>query len=84
MITVDLRKQRLTIEELFQAADLEAVLIVTGDGQEYFLEAAGEFDQEVAELGRSEKFMRFLSERRQAGGRIPLAEVEKQLKSLSE
>lgn len=84
MITLDLRKQRITVEELFQAADLDAVLIVTGDGQEYPLESAGEFDQEVAELGRSEKFMQFLSERRQPVRRIPLEEVEKQLKPLPE
>jgi hypothetical protein len=84
MITLDLRKQRITVEELFRAADTDSVLIVTDNGHEYLLETAGDFDREIAELGGSEKFMQFLSERRREQGRIPLAEVEGELKPLSE
>jgi hypothetical protein len=82
MITLDLRKQPLTLKEIFQAARVESVLIVTDEGQEYILEAADEFDREVAQLGKSEAFMHFLAERRQEPGRIPLDEIEKRLKPL--
>jgi hypothetical protein len=83
MITLDLRNHQITLEELFRAARSESVLIVTNEGQEYILEAADEFDREVAELGRSEKFMNFLAERRKESGRIPLEEIERRLKPLS-
>jgi hypothetical protein len=82
MITLDLRHQQITLEELFRAARSESVLIVTDEGQEYILEAADEFDREVAELGRSEKFMDFLAQRRKESGRIPLEEIERRLKPL--
>jgi hypothetical protein len=82
MITLDLRHKQMTLEELFRAARSESLLIVTDDGQEYILEAADEFDREVAELGRSEKFMNFLAERRKETGRIPLEEIERRLKPL--
>lgn len=82
MITLDLRHQQITLEELFRAARSESILIVTDEGQEYILEAADEFDREVAELGRSEKFMNFLAERRKESGRIPLEEIERRLKPL--
>jgi hypothetical protein len=82
MITLDLRNRQITLEELFRAARSESVLIVTDEGQEYILEAADEFDHEVAELGRSEKFMNFLAERRKESGRIPLEDIERRLKPL--
>ena len=82
MITLDLRKQDITFEELFRVADSDSVLIVTRDGQEYILESANEFEQEVARLGQSEKFMNFLAERRKDSRRIPIEEVERRLKPL--
>ena len=82
MITLNLRERQITLEELFRAARSESVLIVTDEGQEYILEAADEFDREVAELGRSEKFRNFLAERRKESGRIPLEEIERRLKPL--
>jgi hypothetical protein len=83
MITLDLRNQQVTLEELFRVARSESVLIVTDEGQEYILEAADEFDREVAELGRSQKFMDFLAQRRNEAGRIPLEEIERRLKPLN-
>ena len=84
MITLDLRQQQITLEELFRVARSQSVLIVTDEGDEYILEAADEFNREVAELGRSEKFMNFLAERRKEAGRIPLEEIERRLKPLPE
>lgn len=82
MMIFDLRHQQITLEELFRAARSESILIVTNEGQEYILEAADEFDHEVAQLGKSEQFMDFLAERRKEAGRIPLADIEKRLKPL--
>jgi len=41
----------------------KSVLLVSKDGATFVLEEADEFDREVAELGSSEKFMRFLRKR---------------------
>lgn len=83
MITFDLRQCQITLEELFRAARSESVLIVTEEGQRYILEAADEFDREVAELGRSREFMDFLAERRKEAGRLSLEEIEQRLKPLA-
>lgn len=83
MITLDLREQQITLEELFRVARSESVLVVTDEGEEYILESADEFDREVAKLGRSETFMHFLAERRKESGRIPLEEIERRLKPLN-
>lgn len=80
MITLDLRHQQMTLEELLKAARSQTVFIVTPEGEEYVLEAADDFEKEVAQLGNSEKFMQFLEERRKEPGRIPLEEIEKRLK----
>jgi hypothetical protein len=82
MITLDLRKRHLTIEELLAAAETSAVRIVAPSGHAYILESAeadDEFAREVEELGKSEKFIQFLEERRKEPGRIPLKEVIKRL-----
>lgn len=84
MITLDMRKRNITFEELFRAADSDDVLIVINSGQEYILEAVDEFEREVAQLSQSEKFMNFLAERRKESQRIPLEDVERRLKPLSE
>lgn len=82
MITLDLRYQQITLEELLRAAGSEAVLIVTEEGRRYILEAADDFDREVAALGSSREFLDFLAERRQEPGRIALEEIERRLKPL--
>lgn len=79
MITVDLRVQHLTIDELFEAAASEAVRVIAKDGTIYILEAADEFEREVAQLGQSERFMAFLAERAQETGGISLEEAMKRL-----
>ncbi|HXG48131.1 MAG TPA: hypothetical protein VNO52_10940 [Methylomirabilota bacterium] len=57
-------------------------MVVAHDGQEYLLEAADEFEREVAQLGQSERFMQLLTERRKEEGRLSLEGVEKRLKPL--
>jgi hypothetical protein len=79
MITLDLRQQSVTLEELLHFASSDSVLIRTDDGQEYILESADEFDREVAMLGQSEKFMQFLAERSKEKGTVTLGQLKKSL-----
>ena len=84
MITLDLRQQTMTVEELLRLASSEPVLIRTGEGQEFLLESADEFDREVATLGQSEKFMQFLAERGKEAGTIPLEKLIQELENQGE
>jgi hypothetical protein len=77
--TLDLRQHQVTVDELLQLAGADAVLIMNKNGDEFILEAADSFEREVAELGRSEKFMAFLTERSKEPGRTTLAEIERRL-----
>jgi hypothetical protein len=61
--TIDLNKESPSVAQLLAMARRKSVLLVSKDGATFVLEEADDFDREVAELGRSEKFMRFLSER---------------------
>jgi hypothetical protein len=47
MITLDLRTQSLTIDELFQAATSEAVHVIARDGTSFMLEPVDAFEREV-------------------------------------
>jgi hypothetical protein len=79
MTTLDLRQRQVTVDELLQIASADAVRILSGNGQEFILEAADAFEREVAELGRNEKFMAFLAERSKERGQTPLEEIERRL-----
>ncbi|NES22648.1 MAG: hypothetical protein F6K41_27950 [Symploca sp. SIO3E6] len=57
MKTLDLRQNPISLEELLQVASNETVLILSDDGNEYILEAANAFEQEVVELAKSQRFM---------------------------
>jgi hypothetical protein len=79
MITLDLRTQHLTIDELFQVAASEAVHVIAKDGTIFVLEPADEFEREAAQLGQSKPFMAFLAERAKETGGISLEDAIKRL-----
>ncbi|NEQ64039.1 MAG: hypothetical protein F6J86_37040 [Symploca sp. SIO1B1] len=79
MRTLDLRQNPMSLEELLQVASNETVLILSDDGNEYILEAADAFEQEVAELAKSQRFMAFLAERSKEAGKTSLDEIERRL-----
>lgn len=79
MITLDLRKRRISLDEILAAVDQDTVVIVRPDGKRLILEPEDAFEQEVALLGQSEKFMAFLAERAQQQGGISLEEFERKL-----
>ena len=63
MKTVNLSKESPSVNELLAMAREKSVLLVSDDGRTYLLEEADDFDREVAALGNSEGFMRFLKKR---------------------
>lgn len=79
MKVIDLTETKPSIEEILIMARSDAVLINGTDGEQYILEEADEFEQEVAALGRSEKFMNFLRQRSEQKPGKPLSEIAKKL-----
>ncbi len=63
MKTIRLDKKSPSMDELLAIARREAVLIISQDGTSFVLEEADDFEREVAQLGNSEKFMKFLEKR---------------------
>ena len=55
MKTVDLAKEKLSIDKILSLAKLDAVIIQRTDGVHYILEEADEFEKEVATLGKNEQ-----------------------------
>jgi hypothetical protein len=79
MITYDLRKQSLTLEDVLKRAADASVQIITRDGQSFLVEPLDAFDQEVAALRQSKNFMTFLAERAQEQASIPLDDLDREI-----
>ena len=79
MITIDLRKKKHSIDELLALAKSEPLMIYDKDGKNYVLEETDEFENEVKELGSSERFMKFLNERSKEKETIPISSITKKL-----
>jgi len=47
MKTIDLQKEKLELSQIFDSARIEPVLLLTGDGQEFILSPADEFEGEA-------------------------------------
>src|SRR5213083_2581574 len=79
MKTVNLSKGSPSVNELLAMAREKSVLLVSDDGTTYLLEEAGSFDREVAVLGSSERFMRFLKKRSKEKSVISIDELTDEL-----
>ena len=79
MKTVNLNKESPSVGELLAMARNKSVLLVSNDGTTYVLEEADHFDREVAQLGSSERFMRFLKKRSKEKGVISIDEFAEDL-----
>ena len=79
MITLDLDKKPMLLDEVLRIASSGAVMLRAHDGQEYVLEPADDFEREVAQLSQSERFMEFLHQRAQESGSKSLEAFKKQL-----
>ena len=63
MKTINLDKKAPSVDELLAIARREVVLLISQDGTSFVLEETDDFEREAAQLGNSEKFMKFLEER---------------------
>ena len=81
MKTIKLDKRTPSVSELLAIASRESVLLVSEDGASFVLEEADDFDREVAQLGSSEKFMKFLKKRSKEKGVTSVEQFAKELNS---
>jgi len=77
MITVDLRKEKHSIDELLSLAISETITIRSKDGKHYILEETDGFEEEIEKVGNSKKFMEFLDARSKEKESIPISSIEK-------
>ena len=88
MTTIHLDTTKVDLDSVIDMARQEPVLLLTADGQEFFLSLADDFEKEVEDLRRSQAFQRFLDERSACSRRYALedieAEIERELASPSE
>jgi hypothetical protein len=80
MKTLDLKRNRITVDELLNLAVRGSVRIVAADGRTFVIEEADDFDQEVKLLGKSKKFARFLSKRSKEPAVTSLDDYRKSLR----
>lgn len=79
MKTVNLEEEKMNLKEVINLARKEPVLLLTPDGEEFFISEADDFEKEVETLRRSTAFQRFLDERSECKHRVPLEEIEKEI-----
>jgi hypothetical protein len=80
MTTYDLRQHDMSVDELLRLAADMPIHVIAKDGQTFVIEAADDFEQEVARLGQSQQFMAFLAERSaKKQGSISLDELDREI-----
>jgi|SRR3990172_8918334 len=79
MKTINLKEETPSVAQLLAMARKKSVLLVSKDGATFVLEEADEFDREVAQLGGSDKFIKFLSKRSKEQAVISIEEFAEQL-----
>lgn len=79
MKTLDLSRKQFTVEALLELAKADSIRILAADGHAFVLEDAGEFENEVALLGKSKKFQRFLKERAKEPASMSLQKYRRSL-----
>jgi hypothetical protein len=79
MKTIHLDTTKVDLDSVIDLARQEPVLLLTGDGQEFFMSLADDFEKEVESLRRSQAFQRFLDERSACSRRFPLEDVEAEI-----
>ena len=76
MKTIDLSAGQHDLAEILTLARLDEVLLHSEAGDDFLVERADEFDQEVAALGSSTKFMSFLENRSKESEDLSLQAVK--------
>ena len=79
MKRINLKRESPSVGELLAMARKKSVLLVSKDGATFVLEEADEFDREVAQLGGSERFMKFLGKRSKENAATSIEQFAKEL-----
>ena len=80
MTTYDLRQHDMTVDELLRLATDMPIQVIAKDGQTFVIEPTDDFEQEVARLRQSTRFMAFLAERSaKRQGSISLDELDREI-----
>ncbi len=79
MRSVDLRDEKIDLTTILHLAEEGAVLVVVGDGRQFVVAEADDFDSEVEALRNSLRFQSFLDQRMQSATRIPIEEIEREI-----
>lgn len=79
MKTVNLKKESPSVGELLAMARENSVLLQLSDGAVFVLEEADEFDREIAELGNSARFTKFLKKRSKERGVTSIEQFAEEL-----
>lgn len=79
MKTIELAQSNLTVQELIELAEEEALILRKLDGTEYVLSVVDDFAAEVEALQQNTEFMDFLARRSRSTKRVSLAEARKRL-----
>jgi hypothetical protein len=79
MKTINLNEESPSLGEILAMARKKSVLLVSQEGVSFVLEEADEFDREVAELGNSARFMRFLRRRSREHATTSIEELAAEL-----
>lgn len=81
MIALD--KEIFNLSDLLRMARQEPVLLITAEGEGFFLAEADDFAREVAEFGASVSFQNFLDARASEQDSLPLELLEQLLDAAS-
>ena len=79
MKTVDLKTERLSLEQILAMSGKDTLLLRDVEGEEFLLTPADDFATEVELLRRNHEFLAFLDGRFASRKRKPLDEVETKL-----
>jgi hypothetical protein len=79
MKTIRLDEVKRDLDSAINLTWNEPLLLLTADGQEFFMTLADDFEQEVDTLRQSQAFQRFLDERSASRQRIPLEQIEAEI-----
>ena len=82
MKTIKLYNITTSMDELLAIARREGVLLVSRDRPSFVLEEADDFEREVAQLGNSGKFMKFLKERSHEKSATSIEQLTGELNSI--
>ena len=78
--SIDLLKEHPDLSKVIHLAEKEFVLLVAPNGHQLILAEADDFDAEVGALRNSRRFQQFLDERMGSESRIPIEEIEKEIR----